>query len=78
MAENIPTYPDLDGKVALVTGGSGGIGAVTSFLLAANGAKVAVHGRELRRTVAHAGLRDSDYGVRRNTPMTTQCREKAT
>ena len=24
MTENIPTYPDLAGKVALVTGGSGG------------------------------------------------------
>ena len=27
MAENIPTYPDLAVKVALVTGWSGGIGA---------------------------------------------------
>ena len=34
----IPTYPDLAGKVALVTGGSGGIGAATCRLLAANGA----------------------------------------
>ena len=29
MIENIPTYPDLAGKVAVVTGGSGGIGAAT-------------------------------------------------
>ena len=41
----IPTYPDLSGKVAVVTGGSGGIGAATSRLLAANGVKVAVNGR---------------------------------
>jgi hypothetical protein len=35
MTENVPTYPDLQGKVALVTGGSGGIGAATCRLLAA-------------------------------------------
>jgi len=41
-----PTYPDLTGKVAVVTGGSGGIGAATCQLLAANGVKVAVNGRD--------------------------------
>ena len=46
MTENIPTYPDLAGKVAVVTGGSGGIGAATCYALAANGAKVAVNGRD--------------------------------
>ena len=46
MTENIPTYPDLAGKVAVITGGSGGIGSATCRLLAANGAKVAVHGRD--------------------------------
>ena len=35
----MPTYPDLAGKVAVVTGGSGGIGAATCRLLAANGAR---------------------------------------
>jgi 3-oxoacyl-[acyl-carrier protein] reductase len=44
----IPTYPDLAGKVAVVTGGSKGIGAATCKVLAQNGVRVAVvaRGRE--------------------------------
>lgn len=38
-------YPDLAGKVAVVTGGSGAIGAATSLALAASSAAVAVVGR---------------------------------
>jgi 3-oxoacyl-[acyl-carrier protein] reductase len=41
-----PRYPDLAGAVALVTGGSRGIGAATCRALAANGVKVAVNGRD--------------------------------
>jgi 3-oxoacyl-[acyl-carrier protein] reductase len=44
--ENYPTYPDLANKVAVVTGGSRGIGAATCRLLAQNGAKVMVGGRD--------------------------------
>jgi 3-oxoacyl-[acyl-carrier protein] reductase len=45
-SETPPVYPDLAGKVAVVTGGSGEIGAATCRLLAASGAKVAVNGRD--------------------------------
>ncbi len=45
-SENYPTYADLANKVAVVTGGSRGIGAATCRLLAENGAKVTVGGRD--------------------------------
>jgi 3-oxoacyl-[acyl-carrier protein] reductase len=41
----VPTYPDLAGKVAVVTGGSKGIGAATCRMLAANHVRVAVCAR---------------------------------
>jgi 3-oxoacyl-[acyl-carrier protein] reductase len=41
-----PTYPDLAGKVAVVTGGSRGLGAAACHALGANGVKVAVNGRD--------------------------------
>lgn len=40
------TFPGLRGRVALVTGGSRGIGAETCRALAVNGARVAVGGRD--------------------------------
>jgi 3-oxoacyl-[acyl-carrier protein] reductase len=51
-SDELPVYPDLAGKVAVVTGGSGGIGAATCRLLAANGARVAVNGRDQARIEA--------------------------
>jgi 3-oxoacyl-[acyl-carrier protein] reductase len=42
----MPAYPDLAGKVAVVTGGSRGIGAATGRALAAQGALVAIVGRD--------------------------------
>jgi 3-oxoacyl-[acyl-carrier protein] reductase len=41
-----PSYPDLKSKVAFVTGGSRGIGAATCRMLAGNGVRVAVNGRD--------------------------------
>jgi 3-oxoacyl-[acyl-carrier protein] reductase len=41
----IPTYPELRGRIALVPGGSKGIGAATCRALAANGVRVAVAAR---------------------------------
>lgn len=56
----IPTYPDLAGKVALVTGGSRGIGAATCRMLAANGVRVAVSARSQEGVDALAAeLRDA-------------------
>jgi len=39
-------YPDLAGTTAVVTGGSRGVGAATAQAFAANGAAVAVVGRD--------------------------------
>lgn len=44
---SIPTYPDLKAKVAVVTGGSKGVGAVTCRMLGRQGTKVAINGRDL-------------------------------
>ncbi|WP_261569602.1 SDR family NAD(P)-dependent oxidoreductase [Frankia gtarii] len=44
--DGLSHHPDLAGKVALVTGGSRGIGMATCRALAANGARVAVNGRD--------------------------------
>ncbi len=46
MITPIATYSDLAGKVAVITGSSRGIGAATCRLLAANGARVIVNGRD--------------------------------
>jgi gluconate 5-dehydrogenase len=49
----------LDGRVAIVTGGTGGIGGRLCAALARVGARVVVHGRHAARTEAVAqGLRD--------------------
>ena len=64
MTENvsIPTYPDLAGKVAVVTGGSKGIGAATCVLLGHNGARVAVCGRD-EETIERVTGQTKDAGA---------------
>jgi 3-oxoacyl-[acyl-carrier protein] reductase len=61
-AVSIPTYPDLAGKVAVVTGGSKGIGAATCVLLGRNGARVAVCGRD-PETIECVTLEARDAGA---------------
>lgn len=52
----------LDGKVALVAGGYGGIGEAVTWALAAYGARVAISGRSVERAQALAGrLGDAGY-----------------
>jgi len=46
--------PSMTGRVALITGGTGGIGKATAVGLAALGARVAITGRDLERAEAAA------------------------
>jgi NADP-dependent 3-hydroxy acid dehydrogenase YdfG len=43
---NLASYPDVAGKIAVVTSGSGGLGSAACRALGLNGVKVAVNGRD--------------------------------
>ena len=70
----IPAYPDLPGKV---TGGPRGIGDATCRLLAENGARVAVNGREEAAIEAVVGEIRSDGGDRGRRRRYRLCRPRA-
>ena len=63
----VPEYPSLRGRVAIVTGGSSGIGRATAIGLAQNGVRVAFNyldtGAESRRAAAEVEQRLSESGV---------------
>jgi 3-oxoacyl-[acyl-carrier protein] reductase len=65
------TYPDLAGKVAVVTGGSRGIGAETARALAENGVSVAVVGRDQGAITATVDAITADGG--RALGLTADC-----
>jgi NAD(P)-dependent dehydrogenase (short-subunit alcohol dehydrogenase family) len=68
----------LQGKVALITGGSSGIGAATALLFAREGAKIALTGRNEKRgrAVAEQILKDGGQAIFLNADVRTadQCR----
>ncbi len=59
----LATYPDLAGHIAIVTGGSRGIGAATCRALAINGAAVAVVARDEAAIDAVVGAITSQGGT---------------
>jgi 3-oxoacyl-[acyl-carrier protein] reductase len=68
-------YRDLAGKVAVVTGGSRGLGAAVCRALAANGAKIAVNGRD--RAAVDVVVQELNDGGARAVPAVADCTDSA-
>ncbi len=61
--DEVPIYPDLKGRVALVTGGSNGIGEALCYVLAQNGVRVGIADRDepgMERVRAEIESRDGE------------------
>jgi 3-oxoacyl-[acyl-carrier protein] reductase len=66
-----PIYPGLAGKIAVVTGGSRGLGAAACRALAADGVKVAVNGRD--RSAVEGVVREIGDAGRRAIAAPADC-----
>jgi 2-deoxy-D-gluconate 3-dehydrogenase len=64
MKETIKNLFSLDGKVAIVTGGNGGIGKGIARGLAGAGANIAIAARNETKTAAAVGEIEKEFGVK--------------
>lgn len=67
---------ELEGKVALVTGGGRGLGRATALMLAERGAKVVVLARSLQEVENTARLIRQQYGVGRSMAIKADIRSE--
>ena len=63
MSSAKPRWPEFSGKVAVVTGGSAGIGRAIAEAFAGQGAKIVVAGRNLDAAERVAGAVARDFAV---------------
>jgi len=71
LESGVARYADLDGRVAVVTGGSRGIGAAAAAALAGNGATVVIVGRD--QATLDVAAKAMDDGAGRVVAMAADC-----